>query len=409
MFELIQNAVDAGAERISISVRDSALVVQHDNARRVDRGLSDAEVRALCGVCTSSKTQHWSSVGFMGIGFKTLFKLLHTRTGLCFALDAAPPHGLAGSTLPVAVEPRQLDDGFETMFLLSHPLVDVALQPPTALRDPTVAPVFRAVLARRGVCHAKLYHDDQAAGDGAAIKCFSVEFDTTPLWASFCALRQLDPTSSKAPLMRIEAFVSRRARHECWPLLPTQIECPFAFELDAPWMLDIDRQGLRNDHGRGREWNDAIWQHVPSLMAQLCAWLPTSAAAPRALIDVDLVHAQRVWPAALEKTALVNALRSVCFLPIVHDDAFEWLSFDEVGAHVHRWPKSLAWLKADASIPQRHLLLPPMLADDQFNAPSVDLLCRRWGGSRCTVGCAVARVQTSVHSRPLANGARGHC
>lgn len=311
------------------------------------------------------------------------------------ALDKAPPYRLAGSTLPVCVAPRALDDGLDTLFLLSQPLVDAALRPPTVLRDSAVVGVFSAILARRGVRYPHLYGE---ATDSAGIQCFSVDFDTAPLWPSFCALRELDPASSGTPpKMRIEAFVSRRARHECWSLLPTLIECPFAFELDAPWMLDVNRQGLRNDQGRGREWNDAIWQHVPSLLVQLCAWLPASAA-PRALIDVDLVHAQRVWPAALEKAAVVT--RSVRFLPVVLDAAFEWRSSDElVGARLYRWPKSLAWLAADAStsIPRRHLLLPPMLADGRL--ARVARLCAAADRRRTAEGVARRLASISIHRR----------
>jgi hypothetical protein len=367
VFELIQNAVDAGAERLSIAVCDSALVVQHDNARRDGRGLSDAEVRAMCGVCTSSKTQHWSSGGFMGIGFKTLFKVfrrveVHTSNGLHFALDTAPPHRLAGSTLPVRVAPRALDDGFDTLFLLSQPLVDAALRPPTVLRDSAVLGVFSAILARRGVRYAKLY--GEVIGS-AEIECFSVDFDTAPLWPSFCALRELDPASSGTPpKMRIEAFVSRRrrARHECWSLLPTLIECPFAFELDAPWMLDVDRQGLRNDQGSRVE------------RRHLAARAVAAGAAVRLAAGVcgaTRSHRRRSRACAARVASRAGKGRTaVRTLPARRARRrFR-------GARLYRWPKSLAWLAADAStsIPQRHLLLPPMLADGQFNAPSVDLL-----------------------------------
>ncbi len=66
--ELLQNAVDEGAKRISITIEeDNKLVFEHDGSP-----FDEEDVRALCARGVSSKGG--GTVGFMGIGFKAVFR-----------------------------------------------------------------------------------------------------------------------------------------------------------------------------------------------------------------------------------------------------------------------------------------------------------------------------------------------
>ena len=69
IFELIQNALDASAQSIALQVSDDGdtLILQHDGPREFD----EPDVEALSKVFRSTKSA--SSVGFMGIGFKSVF------------------------------------------------------------------------------------------------------------------------------------------------------------------------------------------------------------------------------------------------------------------------------------------------------------------------------------------------
>lgn len=69
LFELIQNALDAGARSVSLRPTEDgdALIFLHDG----DRPLDEKAVEALSKVFRSTKGA--SSTGFMGIGFKSVF------------------------------------------------------------------------------------------------------------------------------------------------------------------------------------------------------------------------------------------------------------------------------------------------------------------------------------------------
>ncbi len=69
LYELVQNALDAGASSIGIRVAEAgdALIFQHNG----DRSLDEKDVEGLSKVFRSTKGAR--SVGFMGIGFKSVF------------------------------------------------------------------------------------------------------------------------------------------------------------------------------------------------------------------------------------------------------------------------------------------------------------------------------------------------
>ena len=67
--ELLQNADDAGATWAACRVEGGEFVFEHDG-----RDFSEAEFRALCAFGRSSKTKTFT-IGFRGIGFKSVFSL----------------------------------------------------------------------------------------------------------------------------------------------------------------------------------------------------------------------------------------------------------------------------------------------------------------------------------------------
>ena len=66
--ELLQNAVDEGATRITATIEDDGSVIFEHNGN----AFREADVRALCVKGVSSKGA--GTVGFMGIGFKSVFR-----------------------------------------------------------------------------------------------------------------------------------------------------------------------------------------------------------------------------------------------------------------------------------------------------------------------------------------------
>jgi len=70
--ELIQNADDVGATQVKIVWTDKGVIFVHDG-----KDFDEADVRALCdiGITTKKPGVH---IGFMGIGFKAVFKITHS-------------------------------------------------------------------------------------------------------------------------------------------------------------------------------------------------------------------------------------------------------------------------------------------------------------------------------------------
>lgn len=73
VFELLQNAEDAGATRILFRLFDDRLEVTHDG-----RAFNEADVRGVCGVGEGTKAEDLTQIGKFGIGFKSVYA--YTKT-----------------------------------------------------------------------------------------------------------------------------------------------------------------------------------------------------------------------------------------------------------------------------------------------------------------------------------------
>jgi hypothetical protein len=68
IFELIQNAEDAGATELTFMLYENRLELTHDG-----RPFTEADVRGVCGVGKSSKSGDLTKIGKFGIGFKSVY------------------------------------------------------------------------------------------------------------------------------------------------------------------------------------------------------------------------------------------------------------------------------------------------------------------------------------------------
>ena len=68
IFELIQNAEDAGATELAFELFEDRLELRHDG-----RPFTEADVRGLCGVGKSGKSGDLTAIGKFGIGFKSVY------------------------------------------------------------------------------------------------------------------------------------------------------------------------------------------------------------------------------------------------------------------------------------------------------------------------------------------------
>ena len=68
IFELIQNAEDAGATELAFELFEDRLELRHDG-----RPFTEADVRGVCGVGKSAKSGDLTAIGKFGIGFKSVY------------------------------------------------------------------------------------------------------------------------------------------------------------------------------------------------------------------------------------------------------------------------------------------------------------------------------------------------
>ena len=122
IFELIQNAEDAGATELAFELFGDRLEVRHDG-----RPFTEADVRGVCGVGQSAKSGDLTKIGQFGIGFKSVYA--YTRTprvhsgGEHFRIDMY--------VRPSAVDPpgEGGEDGGRTLFVFpfDHGTVSAAV------------------------------------------------------------------------------------------------------------------------------------------------------------------------------------------------------------------------------------------------------------------------------------------
>ena len=123
IFELIQNAEDAGATELALELFADRLELRHDG-----RPFTEADVRGICGVGKSGKSGDLTAIGKFGIGFKSVYA--YTRSPRIYSGDehfrienyvrpfpAEPPPGHSGTlfvfpfdhdTVPAAVAAREI-------------------------------------------------------------------------------------------------------------------------------------------------------------------------------------------------------------------------------------------------------------------------------------------------------------
>ncbi len=123
LFELIQNAEDAGATELAFDLFDDRLELRHDG-----RPFTEADVRGVCGVGKSSKSL--TAIGKFGIGFKSVYA--YTRTPRVYS--GGEHFGIERYVRPFSVEPLA-EPGTLFVFPFDHDTVP----PATAVREISAA------------------------------------------------------------------------------------------------------------------------------------------------------------------------------------------------------------------------------------------------------------------------------
>jgi len=125
IFELIQNAEDAGATELAFELFEDRLELRHNG-----RPFTEADVRGVCGVGHSGKSADLTMIGKFGIGFKSVYA--YTRTPHIYS--AAEQFRIESFVRPFAVAPRA-SSGTLFVFPFDHDTVPAA----TAVREISAA------------------------------------------------------------------------------------------------------------------------------------------------------------------------------------------------------------------------------------------------------------------------------
>ena len=117
IFELLQNAEDAGATRILFSLFDSRLEFSHDG-----RLFNERDVRGVCGVGEGTKTEDLTQIGKFGIGFKSVYAYTNTPEIHSGGEDFRIEHYVR----PYAVPPKPAGNSWTTLFIFPFNTAEIS-------------------------------------------------------------------------------------------------------------------------------------------------------------------------------------------------------------------------------------------------------------------------------------------
>jgi hypothetical protein len=320
IFELIQNAEDAGATELTFELFGDRLEVRHDG-----RPFTTADVRGVCGVGQGTKADDLTQIGKFGIGFKSVYA--YTNTPRIYSSEehfriekyvrpyaAEPLDEPAAGTLFVfpfdrpevaaAVAVQEISAalshlGVETLLFLrsiervrccGHRTPDVVLERKSTARDGSGRQV---TLASR-----------QAEGRQAASR--QAEGRSNEEWLVWH--RPLDGLGE--PDLRVEiAFMAhneidarRLARRQSSPLVvffPTQKETFLGFLIQGPYRTTPARDNVP-EHD---PWNQALVRETASLLVDVLADLRDAG-----LLTADILQALPLDAARFPPESMFRAL-----------------------------------------------------------------------------------------------------
>ena len=118
IFELIQNAEDAGASELAFELFADRLELRHDG-----RPFTEADVRGVCGVGKSGKSGDLTAIGKFGIGFKSVYA--YTRSPRIHSGDEH--FRIENYVRPFPAEPPPAHSGTLFVFPFDHDAVPAAV------------------------------------------------------------------------------------------------------------------------------------------------------------------------------------------------------------------------------------------------------------------------------------------
>ena len=316
LFELVQNALDAKANAISLRCTDdgSTLIFQHNGSTPI----VENDVEGLSKVFRSTKGA--ASVGFMGIGFKSVFRCYGKAriSGWGWTLRYEVPltqgeqygdvqRDLLGTVIPRWDESIEApEEGYTTRFELRHRLDETSIQADLDQFLPEDDRTLLAIMAASGVTRLDMdghvweldviqdsFGSEEAVaiskGEDLSWQLFSVQFKPTKdAIARLLEHRCIQPLIEEREQVYKAAARPRRVlgvlplnndgvpnppkRGRVYATLPTEVTLSLGFHINADWLLDISRNGLMNVQQNA--WQRDIVDHIADVLAKFLRWIP---------------------------------------------------------------------------------------------------------------------------------------
>ena len=325
LFELVQNALDAGARTISIQNRkkNDSLIFQHDGNRK----LCQRDVEKLSQMLQSTKGA--SSIGFMGIGFKSLFaRFREVRvSGWGWSFRYKVRHDIGeqfgdvqvdflGALLPIwDLTIEEPDQNFTTRFELrkTNPSsfeLQQDLDRFFSTEDESLLAILAVKNLRTLIIDGRTWNLSVSPESSGVFKATSVAGGKHQAWQLFevkyqpsndaicCFLehRGIKPSNEERDRTYAEVSQPRRVlgilpldvngkpvasrRGHVYATLPTDVLLPFGLHINADWLLDISRTGLREIEDN--QWQQEIVDHIADVLARFLVWSAETYSDPEA-------------------------------------------------------------------------------------------------------------------------------
>jgi hypothetical protein len=356
IFELIQNAEDAGATDLTFTLFADRLEVRHDG-----RDFTVADVRGICGVGQGTKADDLTQIGKFGIGFKAVYAYtdgprIHSGAEN-FRIEkyvrpcsADPPDEPGAGTLfvlpfdrpevPAAVAVQEISAalgniGVETLLFLRNieRVRCCGLVTADVLLERTSAP--RVQSGRR-----------VSLSSGRPLGRGDEEWF---VWErQLEALGEPDQRVEIAFMVRADIDSHRLIMRETSPLVvffPTQKETFLGFVLQGPYRTTPARDNVP-EHD---EWNQALVRETASLLAEVLAGLRDEG-----LLTVEVLQALPLDAARFGPETMFRAL---------FESAHRALGHDEMIPAADGGYRSARQLKLASGAGLRELLTPDLLGD----------------------------------------------
>jgi hypothetical protein len=322
IFELIQNAEDAGATELTFELSADRLEVRHDG-----RPFTAADVRGICGVSQGTKADDLTQIGRFGIGFKSVYA--YTDSPRIYGSDEH--FRIEKYVRPYSVDPLD-KPAAGTVFVFPFDRAEVpatvAVQEISAALGNLSAEtlLFLRNIERIRCCGQRMADTTvertsrPRARSGRHVMLASrreVSRDHGAEWLVWH--RQLDALGE--PELRVEiAFMAhteidarRLVRRESSPLVvffPTQKETFLGFLIQGPYRTTPARDNVP-EHD---PWNQALVRETASLLAEVLAELRDEG-----LLTVDILQALPLDVAQFRPESMFRPLFDSARAAVVRD------------------------------------------------------------------------------------------